>query len=113
MKLKQTIGWMVAGLVLASMTTVALAQNGPGSGPKGRGYGGPPQSQEERAARQAACPKQNGDCPAVCPNGGPGRGQGQGNGMGHGYRRGLRDGTGPRSANGTCPLATPNAGRGK
>ena len=113
MKLRMTLGCMVAGLLLTGLTTVSLAQNGPGPGPKGRGYGGPPQSQEERAARQAACPRQNGDCPAVCPNGGPGRGQGQGNGAGYGWRRGLRDGTGPRNANGNCPWSNPNAGRGK
>ncbi len=113
MKLKTTIGWMAAGLLLAGLTTTALAQNGPGAGPKGRGYGGPPQNQQERAARQEACPKQNGDCPAVCPNGGQGRGQGQGNGAGYGWRRGARDGSGPRNAGGNCPAANPNAARGK
>lgn len=111
MKRNTIIGWMVAGLILASSATLALAQNAPG--PKGRGYGGPPQSTEERAARQAACPKQNGTCPSVCPNGGPGRGMGPGNGGGYGFRRGLRDGTGPRNASGNCPLTNPNAAPGK
>ncbi len=95
----------------------ALAQNGPAQGGNGngKGYGGPPQSQEERAARQAACLEKN---DGVCPNGGPqencqgqgksqcrGKGQGQcnGKGSGYGHRNGLRDGTGPRSVNGTCP----------
>ena len=104
MKRNMIVGCVVAGLLLTGMVTVSLAQNGQGQGPKGRGYGGPPQSQEERAARQAACPKQNGDGTGVCPNGGPGCGQGQGNGAGKGAGRGLRDGTGPRNANGACPL---------
>lgn len=106
MKLKVVIGSMIAGLVMTTMATVSFAQNGPGAGAgaKGRGYGGPPASPEERAARQQACPQQNGDCPSVCPNGGQGRrGQGMGNGNGNGARRGLRDGTGPRNGTGNCP----------
>ena len=104
MKLKTIIGSVLATLLLASLATLALAQNAPGSGPKGRGYGGPPQSDQERAARQQACPQQNGDCPAVCPNGGQQRrGQGKGAGNGNGYRRGAGDGTGPRGGNGNCP----------
>lgn len=104
--MKRTIlsGLIAAGLVLAG--TSLLAGNGPG--PSGRGYGGPPKSDEERAARQAACLEKNG---GVCPNGGPRAecpgygqgGQGKGNGQGQGWRRGARDGTGPRAANGTCP----------
>ena len=104
MKIKAIIGCVTAALFLSVAGTALFGQNGPG--PKGRGYGGPPQSQEERAARQASCLQTNG---GVCPNGGsrtncPGRGMGQGNGAGHGWRHGLCDGTGPRSANGTCPL---------
>ena len=40
----------VASLLAAGTT---FAQNGPGNGPRGqgKGYGGPPQSNEERAAR--------------------------------------------------------------
>lgn len=102
--MKQTIlsGLIAAGLLLGG--TALLAGNGPG--PNGRGYGGPPKSDEERAARQAACLEKNA---GVCPNGGPqaecsGYGQGgKGKGNGKCARQGLRDGTGPRSANGTCP----------
>ena len=106
MKNKAIAGLIVAGLLMSGAAFTLLAQNGPGRGGKGKGYGGPPQSQEERAARQAACLEKNS---GVCPNGGPranctGNGQGgQGNGKGKCDRQGLRDGTGPRSANGTCP----------
>ena len=105
MKSKTLVGMMVAALVIAGATITAFAQNGPGNG---RGYGGAPKSDAERAARQAACQEKNG---GVCPNGGPrancpGYGQGgQGKGNGKCARQGLRDGTGPRSANGTCPNA--------
>ena len=121
MKIKVIIGCVTAGLLLSVAGTELFGQNGPGS--QGRGYGGPPKSQEERAARQASCLQSNGgvclnggsrtNCPGPgmgqcnggsrtnCP--GPGMGQGNGNGAGQG-RHGLRDGTGPRSANGTCPL---------
>ena len=111
MKLKVTLGAMIAGLLLIAPASL-FAQNGPGHGPKGCGYGGPPQTEQERAARQAACLEKNG---GVCPNGGPqvncpAGGKGQGKGAGKGWGKGLRDGTGPRSANGTCPLAAPKAG---
>jgi hypothetical protein len=106
MKNKALAGVIVTGLVMSGATFSLLAQNGPGQGRNGcgKGYGGPPQSQEERAARQAACHEKNG---GICPNGGPkanypGYGQG-GQGQGKGARQGVRDGTGPRSANGTCP----------
>lgn len=113
MKNKIIAGLMVAGLMMSGAAFSAFAQNGPNQGGKGngKGYGGPPQSQEERAARQAACLEKN---DGVCPNGGPqancqgqgqGKGQGKCKGAGHGQRNGLRDGTGPRSANGTCPNA--------
>jgi hypothetical protein len=108
MKNKTLAGLIVAGLVMSGAAFSLLAQNGPERGGDGKGYGGPPQSQEERAARQAACLEKNG---GVCPNGGPrancpGYGQGgQGQGNGKCARQGLRDGTGPRSANGTCPNA--------
>jgi hypothetical protein len=109
MKNKSLTGLIVAGLLMGGTALSVLAQNVPGQGRNGCGYGGPPQTKEERATRQAACLEKNG---GVCPNGGPrancpGRGMGQGNGAGQGWRHGLRDGTGPRSTNGTCPLNTP------
>lgn len=84
------------------------------SSPAGKGYGGPPKSEEERAARQQACLETNG---GVCPNGGPradceNPGQGRGQGMragacdgsgrcaGNGQRRGPRDGSGNQRRNG-------------
>ena len=104
MKNKALVGMMVAGLLIAGAALTSLAQNGPGK--NGCGYGTPPKSAEERAARQATCLEKNG---GVCPNGGPkascqGQG-GQGKGNGKCARQGLRDGTGPRGANGTCPNA--------
>lgn len=82
--------------------------------PIGNGNGGPPKTEEERAARQQACLEANG---GVCPNGGPraacenpgqGRGQGlragardgSGKGAGNGQRRGPRDGSGNQRRNG-------------
>jgi len=114
MKLNLLTVIAVAG-VLAAGTTFAQDNSGAGRCGQGRGYGGPPQSSEERAARQAACLEKNG---GVCPNGGPraecpGYGQGQRGGRGNGqcHRRGLQDGTGPRSVDGTCPLVnTPRQG---
>jgi hypothetical protein len=107
MKLNVVLGIMVAGLLLSGLPTTLLAQNGPGPGCNGRGYGGPPKTEQERAARQAACLEKNG---GICPNGGPrancpATGGGQGTAARKGAGKGLRDGTGPRSANGTCPLA--------
>ncbi len=108
MKSKALTGLIVAGLMMSGAAFTLLAQNGPGQGRNGngKGYGGPPQSQAERAARQAACIAKNG---GVCPNGGPkancpdyGQG-GQGKGNGKCARQGLRDGTGPRAGNGACP----------
>ena len=92
----------VAGLLAAG---TAFAGNGPGPRGQGNGYGGPPQSNEERAARQDACLKKNG---GVCPQGGPGancqgKGKGQGQGQGNQWRKGARDGTGPRAGTGACP----------
>ena len=112
MKLKITLGAMVLGLLLSVTPASLFAQNCPGGGPNGKGYGGPPKTEQERAARQAACLEKNG---GVCPNGGPqancpaGR-QGQGKGAGKGWGKGLRDGTGPRSGNGTCSLTAPKSG---
>ncbi|HEX5397680.1 MAG TPA: hypothetical protein VFY06_01345 [Verrucomicrobiae bacterium] len=102
---KTMMGLIAAGLLAGGAAFSVLAQNGPGRGGNGRGYGGPPQTQEERAARQAACLERNG---GVCPNGGPrvncpGLGMGKGQGAGHGWRRGARDGTGPLAGTTNCP----------
>lgn len=101
MKIKTLTVIVAAGLMAAG---TAFAQNGPGSRGQGKGYGGPPQSAEERAARQDACLEKNG---GVCPQGGPReacQGKGQGQGQGNRFRRGARDGTGPRAGTNGCPL---------
>lgn len=106
MKHTRISGLIAAGLLFGGMTLSTFAGNGPGNG-SGRGYGGPPKSEEERAARQAACLEKNG---RVCPNGGPrancpGYGQGgQGQGNGKCARQGPRDGTGPRAGTDRCPV---------
>jgi hypothetical protein len=107
MKRKTIFGIIVTALLLTGLPATLLAQNGPGPGCCGRGYGGPPKTEQERAARQAACLEANG---GVCPNGGPrtncpAGAIGQARTAGRGLGKGLRDGTGPRSVNGTCPLA--------
>lgn len=88
--MKTIAGLIVAGLMLAG-TSSMFAQNAQTNG-QCKGYGGPPQSEQERIARQAACLEKNG---GVCPQGGPkancpklGQGQGKGNGA--------CDGTGPK-----------------
>jgi len=108
MKNKAIAGLIVAGLLMSGAAFSLLAQNGAGRCGNGKGYGGPPQSQEERAARQAACLEKNG---GVCPNGGPqtncpAGGMGKGKGKGQGHQHGKRDGTGPCNAGGTCPNAS-------
>ena len=107
MKIKMILGSLIAAALMAAAPATLFAQNAPGACPKGPGYGGPPQTEEERAARQAACLERNG---GVCPNGGPqancpGYGKGQGKGGG----KGLRNGTGSRAGNGTCPFANNSA----
>ena len=88
--MKTIAGLIVAGLMLAGASTM-LAQNSRTNG-QCKGYDGPPQSEQERIARQAACLEKNG---GVCPQGGPRTnyptlGQGQGKG------KGSCDGTGPK-----------------
>ena len=105
MKRTAMVGLMVAGLLMSGAAANLFAQNGPGR--NGCGYGGPPKSEEERAARQAACIEKNG---GICPNGGPrtncpAGGMGNGKGAANGGRHGLRDGTGPRAGTGNCPNA--------
>ncbi len=106
MKRKTLTGLVVAGLMMGGAAFTLTAQVGPSQGRNGCGYGGPRKTEEERAARQAACLEKNG---GICPNGGPqtncpAGGMGRGKGPGKGWRHGLRDGTGPRSASGACPL---------
>ncbi len=96
---------MAAGLLIGGLTLPVFGGTG-----NGRGYGGPPKSDEERAARQAACREKNG---GVCPNGGPraecpGYGQGKGRGQG----KGVCDGTGPKG-NGQGKGNGPRAGQGR
>lgn len=100
MKINMLTVIVTAGLLAAG---TAFAQNGPGPRGQGKGYGGPPQSNEERAARQAGCLEKNG---GICPQGGPRgncQGKGQGQGKGNQWRKGARDGTGPRAGTGDCP----------
>lgn len=105
MKRKTIFGIMLTALLLSGLPATLLAQNGPGC--CGRVYGGPPKTEQERAARQAACLERSG---GLCPNGGPRTNcpawGSRSNGERRGWGNGLRDGTGPRSANGTCPLVT-------
>jgi len=90
--MKTIAGLIVAGLMLAGGSTV-FAQNAQCNG-QGKGYGGPPQSEQERLARQAACLEKNG---GVCPQGGPRKEcQGVGQGKGQGKGNGVCDGTGPK-----------------
>ena len=99
MKINTLTAMVVAGMLV---TGTAFAQRGAGAGGQGKGYGGPPQSNEERAQRQADCPKGNG---GVCPQGGPGANcQGKGQGKGNQWRKGARDGTGPRAGSEACPV---------
>ena len=80
-------------------TFIALALLGAGTasaqGNKNRGgagYGGPPKTEEERAARQEECRQANG---GTC--------DGQGQGHGKGQRRVPRDGSGRRGGGTNCP----------
>jgi hypothetical protein len=103
MNRKLIVMLVAAGLFAAGSAFAQSQGQCAGRGGKGPGYGGPPQSEAERAARRAECLEKNG---GVCPNGGPnkdcqgprvGQGRGQGQGQGHGWRKGLCDGTGPRA----------------
>jgi len=100
----------ITTFIAAALMTAgtALAQAGPDR--QGGGYGGPPQTAAERAARQEECQKANG---GTCDGqgqgngsyGGRGNGQRKANGQGQsqGQRRGPRDGSGPRGGGGNCP----------
>ena len=105
MRRSTILAGVLTALILLAATTAAAATDNPPT-TKGRGYGGPPKSAEERQARQQACP-----CGACLGGGfqagrhgrGCGWGQGPQSGAGFGGRHGLRDGTGPRRLNGACP----------
>ena len=75
---------VMAGLLLSGVAaTSLLAQNGRGQ--CGNGYGGPPASEEERAARQEACLAQGAECQGPFATG-------EARGPGMGQRRGQRNG---------------------
>ncbi len=110
MKTKHIATWIAITLLTAG---TALAQGGPGRG----GYGTPPKTEEERAARQVERQQANGDnCTDRGNRAGQGktrgRGQGQGNcdgtgqGQGRGRGNGPRDGSGPRGGTANCPAGT-------
>lgn len=110
---RNVVGMVVLGCLVAAAVAMAQARTESGVPGRGFGYGGPPQSAQERAARQTVCLERNG---GLCPQGGPrieyprlGRGQDGAKGYGHG--RGLRDGTGPRSGGGICPWGNTPAPR--
>ncbi len=104
-------------IAIAILTTGSAFAQG-GQGRRGAGYGGPPKTDAERAARQEQCQQANG---GICPNNGvcdgtgkgqgagrgqgKGQGKGQGQGQGKGRRQGPRDGSGPRGGGADCPLA--------
>ena len=114
----------ITTLIAAALLTAGTALAQGGQGCRGNGYGGPPKTDAERAARQEACQQANGGvcvnegvCVGQCQgkgwcrgqgNGqgqGKGwcRGQGNGQGQGKGQRRGARDGSGPRGGGANCP----------
>lgn len=91
-------------IVAAGMLAAGTAFAGNGQGPRGKGYGGPPQSADQRVARQEACQDRNS---GICPQGGPRQncqGNGQGQEQGNRFRRGARDGSGPRGGTDACPV---------
>ena len=107
MKTKNVITWIAITLLTAGTT---LAQGGPGR--RGSGYGTPPNTEEERAARQAERQQVNrGNRTNRGNRAGQGqfwgRGQGRGNcdgtGQGRGQGNGPRDGSGPRGGTADCP----------
>lgn len=108
MKNRTITSWIVAGMLISGAALTAFAQNGAGKG-NGKGYGAPPQSQQERADRQASCTQKDcGSCNNGACQGGQGQGQCQGNGKGQGKGKGMRhgacDGTGPRAGTSGCPM---------
>ena len=112
MKTKLITGIAVVALLAGALSLSVFAQNAGGNCGRGKcmGYGGPPQSQEERAVRQASCLAQNG---GVCPSGGPktncpaggcrGQGKAFGKGLGQGHQSGKQAGVCQRGAATNCP----------
>ena len=90
--MKTIAGLIVAGLMLVGAGTLS-AQNTQTNG-QGKGYGGPPQSEQERLARQAACLEKNN---GVCPQGGPRQDCPK---LGQGKGKGACDGIGPKRQGG-------------
>jgi hypothetical protein len=108
MKTKHIATWIAITLLTAG---TALAQGGPGR--SGGGYGTPPKTDEERAARQVERQQSNranrgnrGNRAGQCQPWGRGQGNGNcdGTGQGRGQGNGPRDGSGPRGGTAACPV---------
>jgi hypothetical protein len=82
----------ITTLIAATLLTAGTALAQGDQGRRGAGYGGPPKTDAERAARQEECQKAGG---GTC--------DGQGQGQGKRHRRGPRDGSGPRGGGPNCP----------
>jgi hypothetical protein len=84
----------ITTLIAIALLSAGTASAKGGQGRRGAGYGGPPKTEQERAARQEERKQANG---GAC------NGQGQRSGQGKGQRRGPRDGSGPRGGSADCP----------
>lgn len=105
MRTKRIATWIAITLLTAGTT---LAQGGPGR--RSGGYGTPPKTEEERAARQADRQRVNRNNRTNRVNRAGqgqnwGRGLGRGNCDGSSQGNGPRDGSGPRGGTADCPLS--------